>query len=208
MRLLDEAIRELRGEIVEEAPDPTVDLGVAAYLPESYVEPAAQRVAAYRRLADTRTPEDADAAIAELRDRYGPLPEPVQRLADVIRLRALARSAGVGSISRSPAGVLVRLSGPVSAGPRLQVRIAQSRGRLRWTPEGIVLPTAGMDTDTVLQSVARLLEWLAAETRHDQSVPADAAGETAGRPDGDAPEGDATPRRHARPRHRAALGER
>ncbi|HKX19454.1 MAG TPA: transcription-repair coupling factor, partial [bacterium] len=109
MRLLDEAIRELRGEIVEETPDPTVDLGVPAYLPESYVDVPAQRVAAYRRLAEARALEDAAAAMEELRDRYGPLPEPAQRLGDVIRLRALARGAGVAAVSRGGGGVLVRL---------------------------------------------------------------------------------------------------
>jgi transcription-repair coupling factor (superfamily II helicase) len=179
MRLLDEAIRELRGEIVEEAPDPTVDLGVPAYLPESYVDAPAQRVAAYRRLAETRTPEDAAAAIAELRDRYGALPVPVQNLAGVIRLRALARSAGVAAISRGSAGVLVRFANPADAGPRVHMRIAQSRGRLRWTADGIVIPVAGMDTETILQTVESLLEWLAAETRREPAPgtkePADAA---------------------------------
>ncbi len=173
MRLLDEAIRELRGEIVEETPDPTVDLGVEAYLPESYVDVPAQRVAAYRRLAETRTPDDAAAAIAELRDRYGPLPEPVQHLADVIRLRALARSAGVATISRSDGGVLVRLAGgPAAAGPRVHMRIAQSRGHLRWTADGILIPTAGMDAEAMLQGVERLLEWLVAETRREPAPPA------------------------------------
>ncbi|HLW49313.1 MAG TPA: transcription-repair coupling factor [bacterium] len=202
MRLLDEAIRELRGEIVDDAPDPTVDLGVGAYLPESYVEAPAQRVAAYRRLAETRTPEDAAAAIAELRDRYGPLPEPVQRLADVIRLRALARSAGVTAIARGEAGVLVRLSSPASAGPRVHARIAQSRGRLRWTAEGILIPTAGMETDEIVRTVERLLEWLAAEARREPQA-APAAEDAAGGADG--PEAGPPGRRLTRAPHRAAV---
>jgi len=181
MRLLDEAIRELRGEIVEDAPDATVDLGVEAYLPESYVEVPAQRVAAYRRLAEARTPEDASAAIEELRDRYGPLPDPARRLADVIRLRVLARGAGVAAISRDRGGVLVRLpGGPAGAGPRVHTHVAQSRGRLRWTAEGIYLPADGMQTDDVVAALEGLLEWLAAETRRgDAPVPAAGAVEAA-----------------------------
>jgi transcription-repair coupling factor (superfamily II helicase) len=166
MRLLDEAIRELRGEVVEETPDATVDLGVEAYLPESYVDVPAQRVAAYRRLAEARTPDDAAAAIGEVRDRYGPLPDPASRLADVIRLRVLARGAGVASISRDRGGVLLRLLNPAEAGPRIHARIAQSRGRLRWTAEGIYVPAAGMPVDGLVQTLEGLLEWLAAETRH------------------------------------------
>ncbi|HET7263702.1 MAG TPA: transcription-repair coupling factor [bacterium] len=176
MRLLDEAIRELRGEIVEETPDPTVDLGVPAYLPEPYVDVPAQRIAAYRRLAEARTPEDAAAAMDELRDRYGPPPEPAQRLGDIIRLRALARGAGVAAVSRGAGGVLLRLLNPAAAGPRVHTRIAQSRGRLRWTAEGIVIPTAGRDDATLLQTVARFVEWLAAETRHGSDAPAEPVG--------------------------------
>ncbi|HEV2357753.1 MAG TPA: transcription-repair coupling factor [bacterium] len=170
MRLLDEAIRELRGEIVEETSDPTVDLGVEAFLPESYVDAPAQRVAAYRRLADARTPDDAAEAIAELRDRYGPLPAPAQRLAGVIRLRALARSAGVAAIARDAGGVLIKLLDPAGAGPRVHTHIARSRGRLRWTADGIYMPVPGLAPDETVPAVEQLLEWLAAETRRDDGA--------------------------------------
>ena len=50
-----------------------------------------------------------DEVVAELRDRYGPLPEPVERLMDVARLRVLARSAGVAEIVL--AGTYVRFGG-------------------------------------------------------------------------------------------------
>jgi transcription-repair coupling factor (superfamily II helicase) len=211
MRLLDEAIRELRGEIVEETPDPTVDLGVEAFLPESYIEVPAQRVAAYRRLAETKTPEDAAAAAGELRDRYGPLPDPVRRLADVIRLRALARSGGVAAVSRSAAGVLVRLTGgPAAAGPRVHTRIVQSRGRLRWTADGILIPAPGMDADAVVQTVERLLEWLTAEARRTAETPDGAAPAgsppAAGAPAAAAGAPAAEQIRRQGPRRRAATG--
>ncbi|HXF81673.1 MAG TPA: transcription-repair coupling factor, partial [bacterium] len=60
-RLLDEAVRELRGQIVEEAPEATIDLGVDAYLPDRYVPDEGQRMALYRRLAGTRSEEEAEA---------------------------------------------------------------------------------------------------------------------------------------------------
>ena len=209
MRLLDEAIRELRGEIVEDAPDATVDLGIEAYLPESYVEAPAQRVAAYRRLAEARTPDDAADAIAELRDRYGPLPPPAQHLADVIRLRVLARNAGVAAISRGAGGVLIKLLHPAEAGPRVHMRIATSRGRLRWTADGIQVPAAGMAADETVQTVERLLEWLTAEARREPEAPAprtESAPADAQVPGTDAPEPGSSGRRGARASRRAATG--
>lgn len=141
MHLLDEAIREVRGEIVEETPAVTVNLEAGAYLPEEYIASPPQRMAAYRRLAAAQTSEEGEAVIAELRDRYGPLPEPAQNLAEVIRLRILARRAGVAAISRERGGVLLRLADPNGVDDRMRALLARSGDRARWTPDGLLIQT-------------------------------------------------------------------
>jgi len=157
MRLLEEAVREVRGEIVEDLPDVTVDLDVEAYLPESYISSPAQRMAAYRRLAAAQTLEECDAAIAELRDRYGALPEPAQNLAEVIRLRVLARRAGVMAISRERGAVLLRLADPGAVGDRVRALLARSHDRVEWTPEGVRLRTDGTELADMVRLVGELL---------------------------------------------------
>ena len=162
MRLLEDAVRETRGEVVEEPPEVAVDLDVGAYLPDTYVTSPAQRMAAYRHLAAAQTVEEGRAAIDALRDRFGPLPEPVQHLAEIIRLRALARRAGVASITRDRTGVLVRLSDHTTTGARLRALSDALPGRLELTPEGILLRPDGGDLAETIRRIGEMLDALAA----------------------------------------------
>jgi len=164
MRLLDEAIRETRGEIVSEPPEVAIDLDLGAYLPDAYIPSPAQRMAAYRQLAAAQTVEDSRAAIDSIRDRYGPLPEPAQLLAEVVRLRALARRAGVASISQERAGILFRLADPSTTGDRMRVLSAAWRGGIDLTPDGILLRAGGGGLSETIHRVGDLLDALAAQT--------------------------------------------
>ncbi len=132
-RLLDEAVRELRGQLVEDAPETTIDLGVDAYLPESYVSDEGQRMAAYRKLATMRTIDETDAVAQELADRYGTLPEPAANLLEVARIRALARSAGVIVIRRERGAILIK--------PAAWVLGEDARGELAGLFGGRLTPT-------------------------------------------------------------------
>ncbi|HLE78240.1 MAG TPA: transcription-repair coupling factor [bacterium] len=107
-RLLDEAVRELRGQMIEEMPDAAIDLGVDAYLPEVYIEDEGQRMAAYRKLAAARTTDEVRSASDELTDRFGTLPEAAETLLEIVRLRVLAKDAGVTSITRDKGVVAIK----------------------------------------------------------------------------------------------------
>ena len=111
VRLVGEAVEAYRaaadGETVAAAPEPKdvrIDLPVDAHFPPDYIDSDRLRLEAYRRLAAAQDDVAVEAVIEELVDRYGPLPEPAQRLIAVARLRLLARAHGVteiGSVSAS-----------------------------------------------------------------------------------------------------------
>ncbi len=109
VRLVGEALAEYRGDAGRELADVKVELPVDAHIPHTYVAGERLRLDAYRRIAAATDDASIDEVVAELRDRYGPLPEPVERLLDVARLRVLARSAGVAEIVL--AGAYVRFGG-------------------------------------------------------------------------------------------------
>jgi len=100
VRLVGEAVAEFRGNGAEPAPaEIKIELPVDAHLPHDYVPGERLRLEAYKKLAAV-VDESAVAEIeAELRDRYGAPPEPVQNLLEVARLRTVARSAGIGDIA-------------------------------------------------------------------------------------------------------------
>ncbi|MGB5110882.1 MAG: transcription-repair coupling factor [Mycobacterium sp.] len=106
VRLVGEAVEAYRAAVdgktvstVEEPKDVRIDLPVDAHFPPDYIGSDRLRLEAYRRLAAASDTAGVDRVIEELVDRYGPLPEPAQRLIAVARLRLLCREYGVTEVS-------------------------------------------------------------------------------------------------------------
>jgi transcription-repair coupling factor (superfamily II helicase) len=99
VRMIGEAVRELRDDAPAERPEVRVELPVNAHIPHDYVPGERLRLAAYTSIAAIDSEDDVTAVREELEDRYGPLPEPVVTLLDVARLRFAARRAGLRDIA-------------------------------------------------------------------------------------------------------------
>jgi transcription-repair coupling factor (superfamily II helicase) len=97
VKLLEEAVTELRGEVEALAPEPRLLTDWSAYLPDEYVPDEHEKLALYRRLAEARTPEAIDDLTVELRDRFGALPAPAVSLVELRRLRVLGRGTPGGT---------------------------------------------------------------------------------------------------------------
>jgi transcription-repair coupling factor (superfamily II helicase) len=120
VRMIGEAVTELKGDGPAERPEVRVELPVNAHIPHDYVPGERLRLEAYTRIAAIDSAEDAAEVRDELADRYGPPPEPVANLLDVARLRARARRAGLTDIVQQ--GTFIRFS-PVELPDSRQVRV-------------------------------------------------------------------------------------
>ena len=120
VRMIGEAVTELKGDGPAERPEVRVELPVNAHIPHDYVPGERLRLEAYTRIAAIDSAEDAAEVRDELADRYGPPPEPVASLLDVARLRARARRAGLTDIVQQ--GTFIRFS-PVELPDSRQVRV-------------------------------------------------------------------------------------
>lgn len=98
MKLLNEAILEERGEKVVERIECTVTVGIDAYIPESYIRSANQRIEAYKKISLIRNEGDLYDITDELLDRYGETPKPVSSLLKISLLRARGSDAGMTKI--------------------------------------------------------------------------------------------------------------
>ncbi len=132
-RLLAEAVEEAKArredrEPVRDVPQAVVDLPVEAHLPDSYVPDEAQKLELYRRLARARSEGDVAAFRQEVTDRYGPMPEPVRRLAEVAELRLSAEGAGVASLAREEGWLVVRFGAGLSRATAMQLLAPGSAG--------------------------------------------------------------------------------
>jgi transcription-repair coupling factor (superfamily II helicase) len=99
VRMIGEAVRELRDDAPAERPEVRVELPVNAHIPHDYVPGERLRLAAYTSIAAIDSDADVKAVREELEDRYGALPPPVMTLLDVARLRFEARRAGLTDIA-------------------------------------------------------------------------------------------------------------
>jgi transcription-repair coupling factor (superfamily II helicase) len=97
-QLLENAVRQLKKQPLRTPLEVTLDLPWAAYLPHDYVAGQKARIEAYRRLARVRKLDRLEEFRQELRDRYGPLPEPAEWLLRLAELRLLAAHWKVATV--------------------------------------------------------------------------------------------------------------
>jgi transcription-repair coupling factor (superfamily II helicase) len=124
LRMIGEAVSAFRGDVAEGQTELRLELPVDARIPESYIESERLRLEAYQKLSTASapaSPDDAiDRVIEELADRYGELPDAVQQLVAVSRLRRQAQKAGLGEVVAM--GGRMRLA-PLDPPDSIQVRL-------------------------------------------------------------------------------------
>ena len=132
LKLLNDAVLEQQGRGAEVRAECSADLAVAAYIPESYVPAAEQRMDLYRRIAALRTAEDEADLTDELLDRYGDVPQPVTALLNVAMLRAAAMETGVTDITQKGRQLLFSFDARIDPSALLAVcTMAAYRQRLQ-----------------------------------------------------------------------------
>ena len=137
LQLLESAIREYKGEPVEEAaPDPEIHLPLAAYLPEDYVPDVQQRLALYRRLSGRLTPDMVRELEEEFLDRFGPLPPEGRNLLEVVRAKHRLRELGVKRLDIQESFAVLQFAHPERLDlPRLLDSLKRRPGTFRLTPD-------------------------------------------------------------------------
>lgn len=99
-KMLNEAVKSLKGELDEESYLTIIDLNVDAYIPAKYIPNEYQKLDIYKRIAGIENEEEMDDMIEELIDRFGDIPKKVQQLLNIAHLKALAHSAYVISVEQ------------------------------------------------------------------------------------------------------------
>jgi transcription-repair coupling factor (superfamily II helicase) len=134
MKLLEETIRELKGEDLEDDIRATVNLKVDFRLDDAYVPDMNQRLMIYRRMAGSRSEDEIGRLVDEVRDRYGPPPTAVLNLADFARIRVLADALGVETIDRADSTVVIKFRQKTKVDLASVIALVQERGDLQLVP--------------------------------------------------------------------------
>ena len=133
-KMLNEAVKHLKGELEEEPYTTTVDLNVDAFIPASYIPNEYQKLDIYKRIASIENEEEMDDMLEELIDRFGDVPKKVQQLLSIALLKALAHSVYVVSVEQK--GEMFRFTMYEKAKvhvERIPVLIEKFKGSLKFT---------------------------------------------------------------------------
>src|SRR5262249_6963335 len=134
MKLLEQTVRELKGEEVEDDVRATVNLKVDLRIDDSYVPDMNQRLMLYRKVAAARREEEIVRVLDEAADRYGPLPDSVMNLADYGRIRVMADLLGIESIDREGRAVVLKFRPQARGDPAGLVSLMRQRPDLAIVP--------------------------------------------------------------------------
>ncbi len=134
MKLLEQTIKELKGEETEDEIRATVNLRVDLRIDDEYIPDMNQRLTVYRRMAAVRTDDELERLVLEARDRYGAPPESVLNLAEYASIRLLADRIGFESVDREASVVVLKFRPDAKLDPAWLLRVVQQRGDVTLVP--------------------------------------------------------------------------
>jgi transcription-repair coupling factor (superfamily II helicase) len=109
-RLLDQAVRELRGEPPEKEDSViSIDINISAYIDDNYISSEGQKIEMYKKIASINNGQDVVEIEDELVDRFGEPPQPVKNLISIAYIKVLAKEAGFSSITQKNDSIIFQV---------------------------------------------------------------------------------------------------
>ena len=96
--LLDEVVKEMQGIEVQEEVDVQIDLDVTSYIPDEYISDSSQKIEMYQNIALCRNEEDIQNVIDEMIDRFGNMPDEIENLIDIARIKILCKKLKISKV--------------------------------------------------------------------------------------------------------------
>jgi transcription-repair coupling factor (superfamily II helicase) len=134
LEMLDEEVRRLKGEKIRERTDPELSLGVPARIPERYVVDAAQRLKLYKALSSAHDERAMVELSAEIRDRFGPLPEELANFIAILSAKQILSRLQATRAEIFPGRIVASWEGETEIVPERMVAWIQERKNARMIP--------------------------------------------------------------------------
>ncbi|MBD1372461.1 transcription-repair coupling factor [Hazenella sp. IB182357] len=163
-QMLKEAVQELQGNKQEELPqEPTIELKVDAYLPSDYIQDEKQKIELYKKIRAVTSLEEVTDLEEEIEDRFGDLPDCVQSLLQVAKIKVYCMKYGIDSVEQADPNITLKLAEVQNTaidGQQL-FKLAQSfPGKVRLSSGqrvGITFNIKGLTTKAVLEMLTQFL---------------------------------------------------
>ncbi|MFM7449590.1 MAG: transcription-repair coupling factor [Leptolyngbyaceae cyanobacterium] len=155
VEMLEESIREIRGQEIPAVDDTQIDLNLTAFIPADYIADMEQKMSAYRAIASASSRQDLAQIAADWSDRYGAIPIAAQQLIRVVELKQIAKPLGFCRIKpegnqhivletpmEEPAWNLLKANLP----DHLQTRFVYTPGKVTIRGLGMLKPDQQLET--------------------------------------------------------------
>ena len=96
--LLDEVVREIQGEKITPEIDVQIDLDVTSYIPDEYISDSSQKIEMYQDIALCKNEEDIQNVVDEMIDRFGNMPNEIENLLDIARIKTLCKKLNISKV--------------------------------------------------------------------------------------------------------------
>jgi transcription-repair coupling factor (superfamily II helicase) len=130
MDLLNQTIAEVKGEDVPELElDPEINLRIPALIPDTYMKDIRIRLSYYKALADIESESDLEKLEEEIKDQFGPLPDPVLNLMGLMLIRSQCKLLGVRDIGAGLKNVSLVFTEKTKLKPEVVIRLAMRENK-------------------------------------------------------------------------------
>jgi transcription-repair coupling factor (superfamily II helicase) len=144
VRLLEETVRELKGEEIVPEIHSSLNLSLDIRIPADYIGDENQRLRAYRQIANAADAAAREHAEKEMEDRYGPVPDAVRNLLQYSALKTLAEQIGIEAIDRRNALLSIKFHAETRVDPSRLMNVVSKTMGAQFTPAGVlILPLPG-----------------------------------------------------------------
>ncbi len=160
-QMLDNAIRQMKGEIPPDEVPTQVNLGLNIRIPNEYIAEENQRLRMYKRIAGIETDAQLEDVRGELTDRYGELPAAVRHLLDYASLKLQAARVGAINVERKHDLVNIKFKQSATIDPGKLAQFVASQRGAKFTPDGTLKFTlTATAPEQVMSSIRAVLEQL------------------------------------------------
>ena len=106
-QLLEETVNELKGEKLKTNKPTIVDINVTAYIPDEWVGSTEQKMIEYKRLSDVKNETELNYIVSEWKDRFSRIPDEVENLIKLIKIRLTATDCGITIIRETGSDIRI-----------------------------------------------------------------------------------------------------
>ena len=161
-KLLEETIREMKGEVIEEEVQTSMNVGVDIYIPKDYIAEENLRMTFYKKIASATTDTRLEDIRNEMRDRFGALPANVESLFHFVKVKHFAQRIGVISIVREGGKGVVKLSPTAKIDPNKLLRFIGDNPEAKFSPNGVLSFPLRDQGAQIIHAIEEILQALAA----------------------------------------------